>query len=266
MRPLLLLPAILALLAFPYGPMFPWSPWKPGYVHTPLSRADIYGPAGVTLPEPYRHVDEYIALAEIFHQLKISKRILIVGCANWSDFSRFHPLIGKPGAVTLATGTVIYVTPRITERGFDHGEFLRHEISHAVLHQNQSILNALRIGRGDQQWLSEGLAVWFGDQKTYNTRAQFLDYARSKPLAGLIDPMRRAPDFDIRYGYVAWHHFNEYLVATKGRAAYQSYLLACMARPGGWRGQFPASFGDTFDAAIENFERALRTNTWLPPS
>ena len=262
MRRLLLLLAFVPLIAFPYGPLFPWSPWKPGYTHLALKRADVYSPAGKPLPAAYKRIDDIIGQSETFHRLSVTKRICVVACDNWSDFSRFMPFTGRPGAVTLATGTVIYVTPRIAERGLDAGEFLRHEISHATIHQNQSLLNAYRIGK--DEWLSEGIAVWFGNQKAYNTREQFLGYVRARPVAELLDPAQRLKDFDIRYGYVAWRDFDQYLVATKGRDAFQSYLRACMANPRDWRDQFPKSFGATFGAAVGNYQRALRSGSWLP--
>ena len=112
-------------------------------------------------------MDEYIAESEQFHQMKAPARMCVVACSEWASFGRFNPQYRDchaVGAVTLATGTAIYVSPRIAERGFDAGEFLRHEIWHATINQHQSLLAAWRLA--GVQWLVEGIAVANGRQKS----------------------------------------------------------------------------------------------------
>jgi hypothetical protein len=130
--------AILVLVtpwAFAYGPLFPWSAIKPGYREVALQRADIFYPNGRSLDPAYLQVDHYLAEAESFHKLSAPYRLKVIATANWDDFHRFSPLTpGRGiGAATFATGTVIFVSPKLAERGFDYGEFLRHEISHAIV-------------------------------------------------------------------------------------------------------------------------------------
>lgn len=254
--------AFLILLLFPYGPLFPWSPVKPGYTHVSLERADVYYPAGRPLDPAYLRVDEFIRDSEKFHRLPAPLRIRVVECGDWAAFQRFLPQYRSHGigAVTLATGTVIYMTPRIKERGLDAGEFLRHEISHATLHQNQSLYNAFRIG--GVEWLSEGLAVAYGNQKSYYSDAEFAARIRREEVAPFLDPSRRgevAGIFEIRYSYVVWRRFNEYLMTAKGRVAYQGYLEAVMQDPREWRDLFPKHFGGTtFEDAVRAFQSAAR--------
>jgi hypothetical protein len=249
---------LLVLTIFPYGPLFPWSPVKPGYDHVALARADVYYPAGTQLDPAYRRLDEYIAASEAYHRLKAPKRICVVACNDWGAFGRFLPQHRGSrgvGAVTLATGTVIYVSPRLAERGLDAGEFLRHEISHATINQNQSLTAAYRFS--DAMWLCEGIAVAFGNQKAYYSRTEFLARARrEKDLPQFIDPARRTEVqgiFDMRYAYQAWRYFNEFLMA-RDRAAYQRYLLAVMEDPRKWREQFAPALGIRFEEAIELFQ------------
>src|SRR5262249_54940617 len=76
---------------------------------------------------------------------------------NWSDCVRFAtPFLGRPLAVTIPTGTVIFVTPKAAAFRADIGELLRHELSHAVLKQNRSLVSVLRMR--NQPWVSEGVA------------------------------------------------------------------------------------------------------------
>ncbi len=249
--------ALLFLMTFPYGPLFPWSPVKPGFEHLALERADVYYRTGTTLDPGYRRLDEYIAASERFHHMTAPRRLCVVACSDWADFHRFLPQHrgNGVGAVTLATGTIIYVSPRLAERKLDTGEFLRHEISHATLNQNQSLWNAYRIA--NVPWLLEGLAVANGDQKSYYTDAEFFGRIGREDVGPFLDPARRGeagPEFDIRYAYVAWRKFNEFLMAAKGRDRYQSYLQAVLRDPGSWRAAFSAAFGVTFDGAVAEFQ------------
>jgi hypothetical protein len=254
---------LLVLLLFPYGPLFPWSPVKPGFEHIALDRADVYYPTGTTLDPAYLRADSIIRESESFHRLAAPKRICIVACKDWDDFARRLPQFRGSrgiGAVTLATGTVIYVAPSLKERGKDVGEYLRHEVSHATLHQNQSIMNAYRLT--EVQWLSEGIAVSYGNQKSYYSDAEFQARIQRENVAPFIDPARRGEVkelFEMRYAYVAWRRFNEYLIASRGRDVYQGYLTAVMRDPRAWRELFPKHFqGLSFAQAIEEFQRSAR--------
>jgi hypothetical protein len=253
--------ALVVLLLFPYGPLFPWSPVKPGYEHLALKRADVYFASGTALDPAYLKIDEYIAKSEEFHGLRAPKRICVVACKDWESFRRFLPHMRGTGvgAVTLATGTAIYVSPQLVKRGLNVNEFLRHEISHATLHQNQTLMNALRIIK--VEWLSEGLAVAYGDQRSYYSDAEFLARIKRENVAPFIDPARRADAgsaFEIRYAYVVWRRFNEYLMAMRGRDAYQRYLEAALRDPEAWRELFARYLGVSFAEAIEEFQGAMR--------
>ena len=253
-RALLLVLLLLVLAAFPFGPLFPWSPWKPGYDHLPLTRADVFYPSGTALKEAYRSIDTFLTGAERALQLTAHKPLTIIIAKDWIHFQQMLPHLRSHGlgAVTLATGTVIYVTPRLDERGFDHGEFLRHEINHAVMHQNQGVLEAYRMN--ELPWLLEGLAVSYGDQKAYLSREQFLIRVRRQPeLLPVIDPALRQPGIDMRFAYPVWRYFVEFLIDRYDRARFQSFLLACMKEPRQWRGHFQQAFGESLDAVVQRY-------------
>jgi len=149
---------VLAFLAaFPYGPLFAWSPVHPGYLKLRFTRADVLYPEGGPLDAAYHDVDRFVAMAEAFHRLRCSKRITVIACRSWNDCRRFAPFLGRqqPVGVTIATGTVIYLTPSINGT-WDVGGVLRHELSHATLNQNRSLLSVWRLLA--QPWFSEGVA------------------------------------------------------------------------------------------------------------
>jgi hypothetical protein len=231
------------------GPLLPWSPVKPGYTHFILHRADIYYPAGTTLEEPYQQMDSLIAEAEAFHQLKMPDRISVIAPRTWTDFHLQTPWQGGNaiGALTLATGTVIWITPKIAEKRFDTAEFLRHELSHAILDQNMTLWRAHKMS--GQTWLFEGLAVDFGRQKAYLSYDEFRLRARTASMAPVFD----GRSVDMRFNYVAWRFFIEHLIHTRGRVLFQDFLLRVMQDPDRARALFPEFFGLSFEDAIREF-------------
>jgi hypothetical protein len=249
---------LLIVAAFLDGPLFPWSPLKPGYTHFILHRADIYYPTGTTLEEPYRQMDSFISEAETFHRLKMPDRITVIAPRTWTDFHLQAPWQRGPvGALTLQTGTVIFITPKLAEKHLDTAEFLRHELSHAILDQNTTLWRGHKLN--GQPWLFEGLAVDFGRQKSYLTEDEFVQRARTEPLASAFN----GGSADMRFNYVAWEHFLEHLIHTRGRDKFQDYLLRVMQDPDQARALFPDNFGISFDDAIREFEARVRQNNSL---
>jgi hypothetical protein len=269
-----LLPAFLIVLvvgvawALPYGPLFPWSPWKPGYQRLHLERADVYWAVGTTLPSGLDRVDREIAASEAFHRLPVRSRITVVLCRNWSDFDRFLPNYrgARIGGATLVTGTVVYLTPRIAERGFDHGEFLRHELSHATLHQHQSLWDAFRTSAAEPFF--EGLAVSFGRQRAFAGAGSVLEFADDHELGALLLPGSSPADAsrDMRLNYQVWRYFLEYWIEARGRDAFQQLLKETMDDPDDYVEVFRRVYGASLEAAAAEFTTALRARRWVPRS
>ncbi|MBI2685275.1 MAG: hypothetical protein HYX27_03090 [Acidobacteria bacterium] len=267
-RTLLLVVIALIVWSTLYGPLLPWSPVHPGYAEVAGERVSIVYPQEMALPDALRKPDALLAEAEQFHRLYAGRRVKIFICADWAVAYRVLPRLARRGvgAITLATGNAIYVLPTVQEKGLDHVEFVRHELSHAVLNQNQSIRNALRIT--EVQWLAEGIAVWFGRQKAYVTDEDFLRGAEKRNLAALIDPDRRgeiAGPFDIRYGYVCWKHFNVYL-ESQGPDRYWGYVHAVIQEPLQWRSLFERHFQQKLDDAITAFAQQVRKEAAALPA
>lgn len=249
-----------ALLA---GPLLPWSAWKPGYLAHSTDRADVYYRAGTTLPGAYLQIERFVEEAEVFHHLPLQSRLTIVHTQDWWEFRRLVPPFWRStgiDGVTLATGTVIYISPRAMEKQLDPAEFLRHELSHALLHQHQSFLSALRSGN---LWLFEGLAILFGRQTSYRTEHDLRTFAKRHSLLLLIDPDLRGPDFDRSLAHSAWRSFTEFLM-QRDRAAYQRFLVACMEDPRAWRDHFIEVYRTDFTSALTAFQQRL--NAGFPPT
>jgi hypothetical protein len=258
------------LAAFPWGPLFAWSPVHPGYRHLQFSRADVFYPDSAALDPAYREVDRYIAIAESFHELKCSKKVKVVVCRNWSDCLRFAApfLLGqRPLAVTVATGTVIFVTPRASE-WVDIGGLLRHELSHAVQNQNRSLLSVLRMLR--QPWVSEGVAGVVaamgvtapGRQLVSLPETEFLSRAKTE---GLWASFAAGPQKDWRFSYTAWIYFWDRQIERSGKATFLRFERACFSDPQRCRTSFADVYRTDLQRAVDEFQVEVRSGRVVAP-
>jgi hypothetical protein len=200
--------------------------------------------------------------AETFHRMKYLRPVKIIICKSWGDCERALPWLDVKGlgGVTLAIGDVVYLTPRLKERNLSAEEFLRHELSHALLDQHTTIRKSLKIAK--QAWFSEGLAVSFGQQKAYLSQAEFLERAATTDLTKFIDPERMdrsSRDWDARLAYPAQRYFLEYLKARFGADRFQDFTVKYLNDPDDYRALFNQVFQLPFSGAIEQFSEAVKT-------
>jgi hypothetical protein len=262
---------VLAFLAaFPWGPLFAWSPVHPGYRQAQFSRADVLYPDSVDLDPAYRQVDQYVAVAERFHDLKCSKKIKVIVCRNWNDCLRFAaPFLGgqRPLAITLATGTVTFVTPRASG-SVDIGGLLRHEFSHAVESQNRSLVTALRMLK--EPWVSEGTAGVVaalgetapGRRLITLPEEEFLSRAKTEDLWA---PFARAPQQDWPFSYTAWTYFWDRQIERSGKATFLRFERACFSDPGSCRNDFANVYGRPLRTAVDEFQTEVRAGRLVAP-
>jgi hypothetical protein len=236
---------------------------KPGYQECAYQRADVQWGDGLGLPADYSAIDYLMEDSERFHRFRFVHRLQVVACRSWADFHEFVPFIEGElvGGLTLEYGTTIYITPRVEEMHYHTSEFLRHELSHALLLQNSSIASRTQFKR--VPWLYEGVAVLAGDQRAYGTAADFARRAASEALAPLFDPAAfERPGFDLRMAYRAWRYFLEDLIAERGRDRFQVLLARFMQRPLAIDSTFANVYGTPLPAAIAIFENKVRLGEW----
>jgi len=256
--------AFLLAMAFPFGPLLPWSPVKPGYHTMSYASADVYFGAA-DQPGDYLGVDRMMRDAEAFHRMKYQRRVKVIACKSWGDCERSLPWMSVKalGGVALATGDVIYITPKLKEKNFSVAEFLRHELSHALISQHTTIRKSLKMT--EQAWFSEGLAVSFGEQKAYLSQAEFLERAPKTDLAKFIDPEamdRSAPGWDARFAYPAQRYFLEYLKRRFGADRFHDFTVKYINNPDDYRNLFNEVFQLPFAEAIKQFAEAIKTAQW----
>jgi len=193
---------------------------------------------------------------ERFVQLKFQRRVKIIVCGTWSDCHRFMPLIRGEGlgGMTPEFGTVIYVTPKVKQMNLDAGEYVRHELTHAVILQNSGWRNRFRLKV--TPWLFEGLPVLAANQKSYGTQADFIARAKSQDLWPLFEPSpvrRQYPD--MRFAYRAWRYFLEWLIETQGRSKFQRFLTLCIAEPDSVDQNFRLVYDQDLKSGVLEFQR-----------
>jgi hypothetical protein len=191
----------------------------------------------------------------------------VIDTANWDDFHRFSPLTqGRSVAgVTLETGTVIYISPKLAERGLDYGEFLRHEISHAIVNQNVSFWRQLRLRH--YTWLVEGVPVWFGRQSAYLTQDEFLSQARRTELRPFFEfdaNSSHPSDIDMRFAYVAWRDFLDYLSQRRGKAVFNQFFRSVQLAPERLDDAFQHAYGHTLPEEVAGFQKAIDDGSYHP--
>jgi hypothetical protein len=262
---------VLAFLAaFPYGPLFAWSPLHPGYRQVQFSRADVLYPDSAVLDPTYREIDHYVATAERFHELKCSKRIKVVVCRNWNDCLRFAApfLMGqRPLAVTVATGTAIFVTPNAAGWA-DIGGLLRHELSHAVLNQNRSLISVLRMLR--QPWVSEGVAgvvaamgaTTPGRNLVSLPEVEFLSRASTKDLWPCF---AGGSQNDWRFSYTAWIYFWDRQIERSGKPTFLRFERKCFSDPNVCQTTFADVYGTDLLSTVDQFQSEVRSGRVVAP-
>jgi hypothetical protein len=186
----------------------------------------------------------------------------IIGCRSWSDFHRFLPTVRGEGlgAATPEYGTVIFITPKTREMQLDSGEFLRHELSHAVIHQNSTLWKSLQFKHAP--WLFEGIAVLSANQQAYGTWEDFDRRVHVESIAPLFSTDRRAPEFDMRFAYLAWRYFLAWIIETRGRAPVQELRTGLMQHPIEVEPIFRHVYGENLEAAVSRFETTVRAGHW----
>jgi len=245
------------LLALFYGPLFAWSPITPGFVRTTLG--DVVYLHRTARPLTRQHARVAAEMARLEHVLGMSFHgpVNVVLCDEASDMRRFTPWLSEPpglGARTLQFGTVVYVSPLVRDRG-DAGAFIRHELVHVLLLRNTPLV--ARVSLLKHWWLLEGLSVHYGNPDSYPvpSRGRLTEL---RPLQAILDPdvSGQGGEATVAERYALAGAFVGDLMQRKSAVAWSMFLHALVNDPTRWRGSFERAFGESFDSALQHFERS----------
>jgi hypothetical protein len=158
-----------------YGRLVPYGPVIIGFEKLTYPNINLYYHHG-RKPVSLEGVDGYLERLMKIQGLRLKRKVDVILCGSAGEKKRFL------GSLTRAqTGLIfgrIFISKQLQDeaangvRPFD--VYLQHELSHALLHQNQTFKGMLNF----PYWLDEGLAVYCSDQfgkAGYYTQSQVSD-------------------------------------------------------------------------------------------
>jgi hypothetical protein len=249
--------AAASVYALFWGPLFPWNPWKPGYRAIRSEKAVIFTRRPERLTPAYKEIDSYMAEAEKTFDLKYHEPVKVI--VGYSELRRrlFLPW-SKAKAVSLPTGDVVYICAnRIDNDKGNHDEYLRHELTHALLQQNAGLWRAWIMLK--DQWLQEGVPVYFAGPR-YMTRDEMIEKFRAAGLTPSTEPHQLFADAESRrpdFNYTMWGDFVGRMIDAKGLAVFNAFLRDYLDDPDQLPSIFAVHYGKPFDQAAGEYEAAM---------
>ena len=242
----------LAVLYLFWGPLFPWSPVKIGFTKIECSYAAVY-------IEDYDgdsivySMDEIIREEESFHGLKFKEKFKVIILGKDSNMKRYLPWMGGTGySVKLGSVNVIYIGPNGRNSPYGIGAYIKHEMSHLLIHQNTP---AGDMEIRDQAWLAEGIATYYGGPH-YFEKKEFVMMWKENGFA--FDSLYEENPLEmdksiIRLKYTYYRFFVEFLVNTFGLEKFQAYLHSYINDPENYKSIFSEIYGIDLPGILRQF-------------
>ena len=250
---------LLFVLYLLWGPLFPWNPVKPGYKKIESENATVYITEFDGDSVVYK-LDEIIQEEEAFHGLEFKEKFRIVVLGKESNMKRYLPWIrGKGYSVKLGSLNVIYIGTNARNSTYGIGVFLKHEISHLLIHQNtSSSSNNMEILK--QGWLAEGIATYFGGP-LYFEKEEFTEIWNKNGLSFNMlyeeNPHEMSGDyFQLKYTY--YRFFIEFLLDTYGMEKFHEYLKSYTENPKDYKIIFSQVYNEEIDEILRKYSAYMK--------
>ena len=255
--------AILVSYSFLFGKLFPYSPIIIGFAKHELANTIVYIQNG-TEYAGLTEIDALIPKVEKFHEMQFLKkpRLFI-----FKDNNSYHQRsISKARLCALYNGDVV-ISPWALKEA-ENGEisleiYLKHELSHSLLHQHSGIINAFHY----PAWLLEGVAVYSANQmgtSWYPSKEETYGYIRNGHFmppeffkTKKEDQIHLEVKYRITFMYSEFACIVDYLIENYGRDKFLLYMKA-LTRNRRHEVVFKEIFGIDFSACISNFNDAVR--------
>jgi len=251
--------------SFLFGKLFPYSPLIIGFSRHDLGHTVIYVQHG-TEYSGLKEIDALIPKVEAFHELTFRKKPRLFIFKDDAGYRRRS--ISKARFCAFYNGDVV-ISPwalREVEKGEISLEiYLRHELSHSLLHQHAGLLRAYRY----PAWLLEGIAVYSAGQmgaSWYPSKEETYEAMRNGNFMPPEFFKTRKEDripLDVKYRmtfmYSEFACIVDYLIETYGKETFLSYMKALL-RGGNQERAFKNLYGIEFDECIQNFRNSVNEN------
>ena len=199
-------------------------------------------------------IDEICREEELFHALRFKEKFKIIILGKESTMKRFLPWMRGSGySVKLGFANVIYIGANARNSQYGIKAFLKHEISHLLIHQNtSSVKNNFEILK--QGWLSEGVATYFGGPHYYK-KSEFVEIWEGQGMTfdRLYEdnPLKMRSVFSLKYTY--YRFFIEFLIETYGLEKFQAYLKIYVNNPVNYKLIFPSVYNEDLILILQKF-------------
>ena len=245
---------MLVVLYLFWGPLFPWNPLKFGFKKIESSKATVYI-IDINGESVVYKLNEILHEEEKFHGIEFKEKFKIIILGKESTMKRYLPWMKDSGySVKLGSINVIYIGANARNSQYGIGVFLKHEISHLLIHQNTlSRVNNMEIL--NQAWLGEGAATYFGGPYYYG-KNEFIELWKANGLTfdSLYEENPHLMDKGIiRLKYTYYRFFVEFLINTYGLENFQSYLKRYISTPKDYMIIFNEVYGEDLNEILKKF-------------
>ncbi|MFC1622714.1 peptidase MA family metallohydrolase [Patescibacteria group bacterium] len=243
-----------------WGPLFPWNPLKIGYQKIQSEKCDLYIKDISSKDEIVYEIDKIIEEEEAWHDLKYKKKIKIIILDENSNMKRYLPWLKGGGyAVSMGFMNLVYIGSDIRKSKYGLEPYIKHELSHLLLHQNMS-QNKDAFEMKKQGWLKEGIATHFGGPSFYQIE-EFVSVCEEKGLdfssLNEVDiwdvPVQ---DKKIRYSY--YQYFIQFLVKEYGLDKMQIYLKKYLNNPIDYKNIFIEVYDENLNSILDKFNNYIK--------
>jgi len=249
-----------------WGRLYFASPVAPGFNRYELAHAIVYVEHGNPMKD-FEWVAALIEPTEHFHQLRFVRKPSVYFFSSEVTYARRAGV--HAGGVTAPNG-VVAIAPWVQRSDVDGTiwvrTYVRHELSHSIIHQNRSWFAM----RGQPAWLGEGLASYYANQRgtaKYPDRSETIALiAKGDWVApntyGTKSREDHVPEVPSRvlFAYSEFACIVEDLDARFGHEALVQYIHALLSNTD-HDAVFRNAFGVDFDTYVDAFRDRVRASS-----
>jgi len=253
---------------FLFGWLFPYSPVLIGFKKQELSSL-IVCRQNKAADFDFSHIDSLLPAIEEFHELAFTRKPALFLFSDSLNYRRHSP--SKARFCAFYNGRV-FISPWAFEEACKGSisleTYLRHELSHSLIHQNAGFFAAARY----PDWLLEGIAVYSSGQRGTRFYPSKEETYRLIRLGNFMPPdyfktgKEKKIHLDVPYHnpfiYSEYGCMVDYLIERFGKADFLKFMKACMEKHD-YREVFKTVYNLEFDDFVEDFRKQACTMTVL---
>lgn len=238
-----------------WGPLFPWNPIKIGYKKIESSKATVYI-TDYNREDVIYDFDEIIEEEEKFHGLRFKEKFKVIILGKESNMKRYLPWMSGSGySVKLGSLNLIYIGANARNSPYGIEVFLKHEISHLLIHQNTSSHDKnMKILK--QGWLAEGVATYIGGPHYYE-KNEFIELWNANGFqfnSLYMENPHEMSENIIRLKYTYYRFFTEFLIETFGIENFQAYIKSYIDNPQNYEVIFSEIHNKELNEILRDFD------------